>query len=393
MSMRVADIEWSTPLLAFDCLGSASGVLALVRRHGRPVGFVRVNAIHGAVTPDMLHAAIEAQVGPSDVSEAESITLARPVSIIVCTRERPDLLRACLEALRPQAARGHQVIIVDNAPSCDATAVLVSQYPYQYVSEPTPGLNVARNRGVAVARHDIVAFTDDDCAPDPAWLRALTAPFADPLVGAATGLVMPLELETRAQERFEIYCANRRIFQQRSFRAPQTPPSTAGVAGMGANMAIRRALLQQIGGFDIRFDGGTPTLSGGDTEMFARLLAAGTTIVYCPDALVWHRHCRDMDRLRRVIFGYGVGLYAVLTKRLIEDRDWGVLLTAPRWLVGPWLKATWNRIRRRPTPPLDLLWIEMWGAFNGPLRYRTVRHLAHSTITPEVEYAHGYMRA
>jgi len=386
MSMRVADIEWSAPLPAFDYLGSASGVLALVRWHGRPVGQVHVNAIQGAVTPDMLQAAIEAQVGPSDVSVAKSITLARPVSIIVCTRERPDLLRACLEALQPHAAQGHQVIIVDNAPSCDATAVLVSQYPYQYVSEPTPGLNVSRNRGVAVARHDIVAFTDDDCVPDPAWLRALTAPFADPLVGAATGLVMPLELETVAQERFEAYCGNRRIFQQRLFRAPETPPSTAGVAGMGANMAIRRVLLQEAGGFDIRFDGGTPTLSGGDTEMFSRLLAAGQAIAYCPDALVWHRHCRDMARLRKIIFGYGVGLYAVLTKRLLEDHDWGVCLTAPRWLVGPPLKAAWNRLRGRPATAPDLVWCEFWGALRGPWRYQQVTaRVENRSLT-----AHGF---
>ena len=393
MSMRVADIEWSTPLPAFDSLGSASGVLALVRWHGRPVGLVRVNAIQGAVTPDMLHAAIEAQVGAPDVSEANSMASAPPVSIIICTRDRSSLLPTCLEAQRPHAADGHEVIVVDNAPSSETTATLVSQYPYRYVCEPTPGLNVARNRGVAVARYNIVAFTDDDCVPDRAWLHALTAPFADPLVGATTGLVMPLELETVAQERFEAYCGNRRIFQQRLFCAPETPPSAAGVAGMGANMAIRRVLLHQVGGFDIRFDGGTPTLSGGDTEMFARLLAAGQTIAYCPDALVWHRHCRDVARLRQVVFGYGVGLYAVLSKRLIEDRDWSVLLTAPRWLVGPWLKAAWNQILGWPSTPLDLLWFELWGAFNGPLRYRTVRHLAHSTITPEVEYAHGYMRA
>ena len=219
----------------------------------------------------------------------------------------------------------------------------------------------------------MVAFTDDDCVPDAGWLDALTAPYEAESIGATMGLVMPLELETQAQERFEAYCANRRSFKPRVYRSPGTPPSAAGVAGMGANMSFRRSLLDAVGGFDPRFDGGMPTLSGGDTEMFARVLARGAAIAYRPDALVWHRHRREMPALRRVIFGYGVGLYAMLAKRLVEDRDRSVLWTAPRWLLGPPAKAVWNALRRRPATPADLVLLELWGALNGPLRYRAVR--------------------
>jgi hypothetical protein len=208
-----------------------------------------------------------------------------------------------------------------------------------------------------------------------------------------TGLVMPWELETVAQDEYEAYSANRRIFDQRVYRAPHLPPSAAGAAGMGANMSIRRTLAKWLGGFDVRFDGGTPTLSGGDTEVLARVLASGATIVYRPDALVWHRHGRYLPHLRRVIFGYGVGLYAMLTKRLVEDWDWGVLQTAPRWLVGPLVKAAWNRIQGRPATPLDLLWFELWGALHGPRRYWAVRHQARSTGFVEAEYSRSYIRA
>jgi GT2 family glycosyltransferase len=242
-----------------------------------------------------------------------------------------------------------------------------------YRREPTPGLNRARNRGLRVARHEIVAFTDDDCEPDPGWAGALAAAFADGEVGAATGLVLPRELETRSQERFEAYCANRRRFRPRTFSARDTPPSAAGVAGMGANMAFRRDLLASLGGFDPRFDGGMPTLSGGDTEAFARVLASGRSIAYRPDALVWHTHRRDAAALRRAVFGYGVGLYAVLAKRLVEDGDRGVWLTAPRWLLGPPLKAAWNAVRRRPATAPDLLLMELTGALLGPARFLAAR--------------------
>jgi GT2 family glycosyltransferase len=322
--------------------------------------------------------AVEEQVSARDDPPAAPTTR-RPASVVVCTRDRPEELRRCLAALRSLHAAGHEVVVVDNAPDSDRTKDLCAEHPFTYVREPRPGLNRARNRGLASTRTEIVAFTDDDCEPDPRWLDALAAAFDDHRVGAATGLVLPCELETRSQERFEAYCANRRSFRPKTFSPADTPPSAAGVAGMGANMAFRRSLLEALGGFDPRFDGGMPTLSGGDTEAFARLLARGQSIAYRPDALVWHRHRREPAALRRVVFGYGVGLYAVLAKRWLEDGDRGVWMTAPRWLLGPPLKAAWNAMRRRPSTPIDLLALEALGALLGPLRFRAADRAASAT--------------
>jgi O-antigen biosynthesis protein len=109
------------------------------------------------------------------------------------------------------------------------------------------------------------------------------------------------------------------------------------------------------------------------------VLACGRSIAYRPDALVWHTHRREEAALRRVVFGYGVGLYAVLAKRLLEDGDRGVWRTAPRWLLGPLVKALWNAARRRPATPPDLLAAELAGALVGPLRYlATSRMVARS---------------
>jgi GT2 family glycosyltransferase len=297
----------------------------------------------------------------------------------VCTRDRPEELDRCLGALRVHAAAGHEVIVVDNAPSDSSTAAIAATHRCTYVLEPEPGLNRARNRGLRAAHHDLVAYTDDDCAPDPGWVNALASPYSDAEVAATTGLVLPFELETAAQESFEAYSANRRVFEPRLYRRSTTLPSAGGVVGIGANMSFRRATLLGLGGFDPRFDGGTPTLSGGDTEMFARLLAAGCAIAYRPDALVWHRHRRDLPSLRRVVFGYGAGVFAVFAKRLAEDRDIGVLVTAPRWLLGPPLKAAWNAVRGRPATPLGLVAVELWGALHGPWRYLVASRAASAT--------------
>jgi glycosyltransferase involved in cell wall biosynthesis len=379
VTTHVAEVEIEGPLPEILLPDRADGAMVLARRNGRPVGLARLRA-SGRISPDRLARAIRDQVDAADPPASPAGAVPR-VSIVVCTRDRPDSLRRCLQALRPLHATGHEVVVVDNAPRSDETARVCASYPYAYRLEPEPGLNRARNHGLRAATREVVAFTDDDCEPDPGWADALAATYADERVGGATGLVMPRELETRPQERFEAYCANRRRFRPRTYSSRDTPPSAAGVVGMGANMSFRRALLDELGGFDARFDGGMPTLSGGDTEAFARVLAHGRSIAYRPDALVWHTHRREEAALRRVVFGYGVGLYAVLAKRLLEDGDRGVWRTAPRWLLGPIVKAFWNAARRRPATPPDLLLAELAGALLGPLRYRAASRIVARSST------------
>jgi GT2 family glycosyltransferase len=367
----VAEVEIEAPLPSLDP-GRATRLLALLRRRGRPVGLLRMSAV-SVVGPERLRREIDAHLPREAGPEAAPPPPAPPVSIVVCTRDRAEALERCLRALAPLAASGHDVIVVDNAPSDGRARAVAAAFPCAYVVEERPGLDRARNRGLAVARRPVVAFTDDDCEPDPRWADALAAALAAPGAAAATGLVLPRELETDAQERFESYCAHRRTFEVRAFRDPQTPPSTAGVAGMGANMAFRREWLERLGGFDPRFDGGTPTLSGGDTEILARVLAAGGTIVYDPRALVWHRHPREIAAVRRVVFGYGVGVSAVLWKRWREDGDTRALPTALRWLAGPPVKAAWRRARGRPGASPDLVAFEVLGFLHGPARLRAAR--------------------
>ncbi|MGH2522411.1 MAG: glycosyltransferase family 2 protein [Anaerolineales bacterium] len=376
MATFVADIELSATLPTLGPLNGAQSVLALVRWQGRPIGLIRVEAEGDHALPAQLMVAIASQVArPRHLTTPPTGTF-QPVSVVVCTHERPDDLARCLDALAPIARAGHEVLVVDNAPRTGRTAELVARYPFRYLGEQERGLNRARNLGLRAARHAIVAYTDDDTVPDPNWANALAQAFASPEVGCVTGLVFPIELETQAQELFETYCAHRRTFEQQVLVAPHVQPAAAGVAGMGANMAFRRDLLLRLGGFDPRLDGGTATRSGGDTDMFARVLETGAQIVYTPDALVWHRHRREMAQLRSCLFGYGVGLYGFLTKRLVEAHDLQASIIAARWLIGPFVKAVQRRMRGQSALPLSLLLVEASGAFFGPMSFwrETRRH-------------------
>lgn len=296
-----------------------------------------------------------------------------PISIVICTHERPDDLRRCLSALTVIADQGHEVIVVDNAPRSTRTKELVGQTDFRYICEPRLGLNHARNAGLWAASHALVAFTDDDAAPHARWADAIARPFIDRNIGCVTGLVLPLELETPAQRQFEVYCVQRRVFTARVFSATTTAPAAAGICGMGANMAIRRELALRLGGFDPRLDAGTVTRSGGDTDMFARILEHGAQICYNPEALVWHRHRRSDAELQECVYGYGVGLYAFLTKRILEHGDWKAAVIGLRWFGGPIAKAFLRVLTGRQAVSLLLLLNEARGAFHGPRAYFEAR--------------------
>jgi len=250
-----------------------------------------------------------------------------------------------------------------------ATAAVVERFDLRYVTEPRVGLDHARNTGLATASHDIVAFVDDDVVVSPSWASSIRACFTEAAIGCATGLVLPLELETASQEEFELYSQQRRDLRPRVYSRRNLPASAAGVVGIGANMAFRSAVLRDLGGFDVRLDAGTPTRSGGDTDMFARVLDAGQSIAYSPAALVWHRHRRTRKELRSCVFGYGVGVYSMLTKRLVEQRDLGALVTAARWLLGPVVKAARAKMVGRPAPSWPVVFAETAGAVCGPFLF------------------------
>ena len=301
---------------------------------------------------------------------------AQAATVIVCTRERPDDLHRCLTALLAMPDDGQRILVVDNNPRTTLTRDLVSQFPsVVYLREDQPGANSARNCGILAAETDLVAFMDDDAVADPHWLRAILSPFADPQVQCATGLTMPLELESEAQEFFERATGfSRRGFKRREFQSPATDPLVVGAVGASVNMALRRSIIDRVGLMDPALGPGTPSMSGDDHEYFTRILRAGFRIVYEPAALNWHRHRRTWPELRHVMFAYGVGAYASWTRSLLFEREWLVLLRMFGWFRHDQAPAIFRSLRRTPgAMPLDLLLAELVGCWTGPGRYLKAR--------------------
>jgi glycosyltransferase involved in cell wall biosynthesis len=258
-------------------------------------------------------------------------TLSTSWSVVICTCERPQDLRRCLDSICSSLPEGGEVIVVDNSPITDDTRNLVEEYPVRYLLEERKGLNWARQSGARAANGDVVIYTDDDVVVDEGWIISILKPFENPRVAAATGLIMPLELHTKAQELFEVYGGFSRGFKRRSFDYQNIAPPAAGYVGAGANMAVRRNLTLEMKLFEAELDAGTAARTGGDAYAFYKLLSSGFIIEYVPEALVFHRHRKGYAELKKTLADYSIGGFAFLTRCFVLHKDWSAIAVAFSW--------------------------------------------------------------
>ncbi|MCB1380887.1 MAG: glycosyltransferase [Alphaproteobacteria bacterium] len=393
---KICDIETTEPLAPVrlaDHTGAVTygGLYCLLRRKGRPAGLVEMTTDAAVVGAGELQALIDGACVAGEGDETSpAVPLDHPpaISVVIATRERAESLRRTLESLLVQDYSDFDIVVVDNAPVTPHTRELIDQRYRQtgrvsYVVEPVPGLGQAHNRGLAMAMGRIIAFTDDDVIVDKGWLKAIAAAFIrDPQAGCVTGLIMPAELETRAQYWTEKHGGFGKGFKSRTcdLGANRQPgplyPYTAGQFGSGANMSFRAEVLRSVGGFDPALGAGTFARGGDDLAAFLAVIQSGHRIVYEPAAIVWHFHRRGEDGMRRQAFSYGVGLGAYLTKQIIERPStmFTYLGVLPAGLVHILGRGS-EKNRRLPADyPTGLRWRERLGILFGFPAYIVSRH-------------------
>ena len=402
--IKVVDIELSRPIQTVEGLDGYLGLKGLIRLHGVPIGYVNAPVTLGHCTAETLSKLILEQHswgiicqllknGMASPQHPEDLTLENLiglppveysgewplVTVAVCTRDRPEDMKLCLEALSHLDYPNLDILVVDNAPQTESTKELVeTHYPsVRYVREPRPGLDWARNRAILEAKGEIIAYTDDDVVVDPDWVKALAQVFTENLeVMAVTGLVVPYELEAESQVLFEMYGGFGRGFERKWHRKTSAKLPWqwfgAGQFGTGANMAYRRSIFEKIGFFDPALDVGTVTNGGGDLEMFIRVLKAGHTLVYEPKALIRHRHRQEYEKLRKQISYNGIGLYAYFTSlAMAYPAELANILYIGIWWIFWWhirrLVLSWVYPQRFPR---DLILAEFYGVFQHFGRYQ-----------------------
>ena len=372
----------------------------LVRLHTEPLGTVEVPlpadaaALTGTIE-ERLGAALRRHeeadaaaggppAGPACLAARRALLADAPLAtVVIPTRDRPELLERCLDAVLAVEYPGDrfEVIVADNVPSDGRTRELVERRQagaerLRYLRTDRPGSGAARNDGVALARGRIVAFVDDDAVVDRHWLAELALGFrTEPAAACVTGLVLPLELDTLAQALFEEYGGFGAGFEGAVFdtgvHRPPDPlfPFNPGIVGSGNNIAFDRQALVELGGYDERLGNGTPVRSGEDWELLLRLLRAGRTAVYRPSALVHHRDRRGYDELRAQLRDYGVGMSGAVARTVVHDPRAALELArrlprAARYLLGAQSPKNEHRTARFPA---DLRRAELAGLALGPL--------------------------
>jgi GT2 family glycosyltransferase len=330
------------------------------------------------------------------------------MSVVVPTiASRLDELDGCLRSLEDVDYPGVDLLLVDNRralPTPDPLATLMANHPRVHVVRaPRAGISAARNVGIAHARGDVVAFTDDDVRVERGWLRAIGERLArEANTDAISGLVLPGELDTPAQIYYERYFGG--FGAPRTFEPVHLVADTRGSrwaraghflafddAGRevrraslygvgayvaGANMAFRREALERIGGFNEDLGTGTPARGGEDLYAVITLLATGGRVTYEPAAAVYHRHRRSYGELVSQMDASGVGFSAMLCALVRSDPRHGARLIsqAATALAQTLRRARASGVARASaaTPP-EFFWREVRGYLRGPAAYLASR--------------------
>lgn len=311
------------------------------------------------------------------------------VSVVITTYNRPARLALLLAGLRSQVlpAERFEVIVVDDGSAGSETQAILAretergELALRTVSHArTLGQAGGRNSGWRLARAPLVAFTDDDCLPEPRWLtEGLSAHHAQP--GAVIqGRTLPNPAEMAQDGLFS-----------RTVRVERLGPQYET-----CNVFYPRAVLRSLGGFDERF--GSSSAGGEDTDLAWRAIEAGTLTVFAPDAIVCHAVERlGAQGMLRVAarWSAAVRLFAehpqlrTMLERRVFWNVWHYLmwrsllaLLTPPWLRRMLLTRHLFELRRRARGGGAGFWavpfllvhdlVECWSVARGAVRYRTL---------------------
>jgi glycosyltransferase involved in cell wall biosynthesis len=287
-------------------------------------------------------------------------------------------LRRCLEALgRQTIAQPFEIIVVDNRPQSSSTRDLLADFPtVRVIDERRPGLSPARNAGVALARGEIVVFTDDDTEAEPDWLNQLLRPFGRSEIAGVTGNTKPLKMETDAERLFEAYGGLRHgdayAEYGPSWLRSRTWHLPLWQIGTTANAAFRAQVFRDaaIGSLDEHLGAGSPTGAWEDLYLFYRMLRRGCVMAYEPRAVVLHAHREELAELSEQLQAYRRGEIAFCLLVLWRHGEWRaiphVTLWIPFWRLTQFGGELLRRFRGRRRFNLGIAMRENWAYLQGP---------------------------
>ena len=255
----------------------------------------------------------------SDRSENKNALSEPPsVSVIVCTRNRGDNALTAARAIVASDYADFELLIMDQSdddatrdalrPLCEADGRI------RYFRLELPGKPGALNRARLEARGRWLVLTDDDCRPDPGWIRALTAAFgADPKIGVVFG-----DVRAAPHDNTHGYIPDNPITESKIIYSVRDFLYMPGMIhfGIGANMAVRADAAEAVQGWDPCIGPGAKFGNADDHDMAIRLLMAGYALAFCAEAHTVHDGYRLWSESARDVQHTGYGFGAAFVKHL-----------------------------------------------------------------------------
>ena len=210
------------------------------------------------------------------------------VSVIIPAYNDAKRLKLCLAALARQTYPDFEVIVVDNGSQDVAAHERVCE-AFDFVTfttESKPGSYSARNKGLELAKGEVLAFTDSDCIPEPDWLENGVKRLADmEFKGLVAGRLAVFPEDSQRPLPVELH--------EMMFAFPQERYVRDSGYGVTGNMMTHKQVFNAIGPFN------TTLLSGGDHDFGVRARAAGFKAVYAPEVCVQHPARRSFAEIKK----------------------------------------------------------------------------------------------
>lgn len=210
------------------------------------------------------------------------------VSVVIPAMNAEKSIGKCLDSLEGQSFRDFEVIVVDDG-SSDRTIEVANSYPRARVlKQEHAGPAVARNGGAMAAKGGIVVFTDSDCVPDRKWLEEMVRPFEGKEIAGVQG-------RYRTRQRSLVA----RLIQLEIEKSYEKMAKQELIDFMSTySAAYRKSVFVEMKGFDTSF----PIASGEDTDLSFRVNEAGYSMVFRPEAVVFHSHPESLWKYLKVKF-------------------------------------------------------------------------------------------
>ena len=212
------------------------------------------------------------------------------VSVIICAFNESKHIDPCIRSVLASGYPNVEVIVCDDG-SNDDTADRASNYPVRLLRLGRGGLSAARNAGLAAATGEIVAYLDADAEASPGWLEQLVRRFDHPSVAAVGGPNHAFPHVGLVEEAVDASPGNPREVLIGDDEAEHIA---------GCNMAFRREVLSNLGGFDVAY-----RAAGDDVDVCWRLLDLGWQIGFAPAAVIRHHRRATVKGFLRQQRGYG----------------------------------------------------------------------------------------